>query len=288
MDKSKKHYVIFSAMVGAYDQILQPLAVDDRFDFVLFTNEVADDKVGVWQIRPIEYQNEDNTRVCRYVKTHPEVLLPEYEASVWIDMNIIIKTQYFYNRVIQLLKDGVEVSGMCHPSRCCIYDEAFAVMHMQVEHESVVLKWCGRLRKENYPVHNGLCETGVLFRQHDKMTHDFDVYWWECIEGNSRRDQLSFNYVLWKKRIPCHYFFGEGKDVRNTEHLGIVKHKDDYHNFCSFGKFECWLIRYCWKVPAKTDMVKETYFRLYAMPLPMLWAFLLGQFYRVKYLLTKK
>ena len=283
-----KPYVIYSAMVGGYDQILQPLAVDDRFDFVLFTNEVADPNVGVWQIRPIEYHNKDNTRICRYVKTHPEILLPEYEASVWMDMNVLIKTQYLYDRVAQLLEDGVEVSSMCHPSRSCIYDEAFAVMHMRVEHESVVLKWCRHLRKENYPVNNGLCETNVLFRKHTKNISDIDAFWWECIEGNSRRDQLSFNYVLWKKNVPCHYLLGQGKSVRNTEHFGIVKHKDTRHNLCGFDKHEGWLMRYCRKVPAKTDLVKKTYYKLYAMPLPKLWAFLYGQYYRVKYLLTKK
>lgn len=283
-----KPYVIYSAMLGGYDQILQPLAVDDRFDFVLFTNDVADPNVGVWQIRPIEYQNEDNTRICRYVKTHPEILLPEYKASVWMDMNVLIKTSCLYDCVVRLLEDGIEVSSMCHPSRCCIYDEAFAVMHMGVEHESVVLKWCKHLRKENYPVNNGLCETNVVFRKHSKRISDIDAYWWECIEGNSRRDQLSFNYVLWKKNVPCHYLLGEGKSVRNTEHFGIVKHKNENHNFCSIDKYEGWLMRYCRKMPEKTDMVKKLYFRLYAMQFPQLWAFLLGQFFRLKYLLTKK
>ena len=76
--------------------------------------------------------------------------------------------------------------------------------------------------------------------------------------------------------------------MRNTEHFGLVKHKNKNHNFCSFGMYEGWLIRYCWKVPAKTDMVKKIYFGLYAMPFPQLWAFLLGQLFRVKYLMTKK
>ena len=283
-----KRYVIYSAMVGGYDQVLQPSVIDDRFDYVLFTNEVADSKVGVWQICPIKYQNEDNTRICRYVKTHPETLLPEYEASVWIDMNVLIKTQFLYDFVIRMLDEGIEVSSMCHPFYRCIYDEAFSVMNLGIEHESVVLKWCGRLRKENYPVNNGLCETNVLFRKHNEKISEIDTYWWECIEGNSRRDQLSFNYVLWKKGTPCHYLLGEGKCVRNTEHFGIVNHKNSNHNFCGFDKYEGWLMRYCRKIPAKTDMVKKTYFRLYSMPFPQFWAFLMGQFFRVKYLLTKK
>lgn len=280
-------YVVYSALVGAYDAVIQPEVIDDRFDFVLFTNEVKEDKVGVWSIRPIPYQNRDTTRVARFVKTHPEFLLPGYKASVWMDMNVRINSRYLYERVAQLDQEGVSVSSMCHHTRDCIYDEAFAVMHMRIEHESVVLKWCRRLRKENYPVHNGLCETNVLYRKHIEIVHGFDELWWSCIDGNSRRDQLSFNYALWKKKIPCNYLMGEGVCVRNTEHFEVMVHKDRSHNFCNLGRNEGWLMRYCWKVPSKVEMVKKIYFKLYAMHYPIVWAFVLGQFYRVKYFLVK-
>lgn len=283
-----KRYVIYSAVVGGYDNILQPLVLDERFDFVLFSNDITDAQVGVWQVRPIQYSNLDSTRICRYVKTHPEELLPEYEVSIWMDSNVQILTSYLYERAVELDGQDILVSSMSHLFHCCIYEEAFALMQMRIERESVVLKWCSYLRKEDYPVNNGLCETNVLFRKHNEKISAVDAYWWECIEGNSRRDQLSFNYVLWKKNVPCHYMLGEGKCVRNSEHFGIVKHKNERHNFCNVGKYEGWLMRYCKKVPAKTDLVKRTYFWIYAMPFPQVWAALLGQFYRVKYLLTKK
>lgn len=281
-------FVVYSALVGAYDKVLQPEVVDERFDFILFTNEIAEDQVGVWKIRPIAYHNNDTTRIARYIKTHPEFLLPEYEVSVWIDMNVGIKTGYVYERVMQMCKEGIAVSSMCHPDRDCIYDEAFAVMHMRIEHESVVLKWCSRLRKENYPVHNGLCETNVLYRKHTEIVRGFDELWWSCIDGNSRRDQLSYNYALWKKGMPCHFMMGEGTCARNTEHFVVVVHKDYSHNIRRIGRNEAWLMRYCWKVPSKEDMIKKTYMRLYAMPMPSVWAFMLGQYYRIKYLLVKK
>lgn len=282
-------FVIYSALVGAYDEVPQPAVVDERFDFVLFTNEIHNERIGVWQVRPIQYENRDTTRIARYVKTHPESLLPEYDISVWVDMNVLIKTNYLYERVVQLRSEGVKVSSMCHLGNDCIYEEAFSVMHMRVERESVILDWCPRLYKEKYPRHNGLCETNVLFRQH-KMSEvaALDAFWWDCIREHSRRDQLSFNYSLWRKGIPCHYMMGERKNVRNTEHFGIIKHKNNQHNFCELGKNEGWLMRYCWKVPYKTEMVRNTYYKLYSMHFPKVWAFLLGQFYRVKYSLHKK
>lgn len=284
-----KKYVIYSALVGTYDDVPQPAVSDDRFDFILFTNSIEAERVGAWQIRPIVYENPDSTRIARYVKTHPEILLSEYDVSIWMDMNVLIKTGYIYERALQLVSEGVVVSSMKHPGWDCIYEEAFEVMHMRVERESVVLGWCPRLVKEGYPRHNGLCETNVLLRQHRKPeVADFDAFWWECISNHSRRDQLSFNYALWKKNILCHYMMGESACAKNSVHFEVIKHKDGMHNFCNLAKDEGWLMRYCWKVPSQVDKVKGIYYKLYSMPFPKAFAFLVGQYYRAKYLMQTR
>lgn len=284
-----KRYVIFSALVGGYDEILQPLAVDERFDYVLFTNDITETQVGVWQIKPITYENPDSTRVCRYVKTHPEELLQEYEVSVWIDANIQLLTNEVYDRIVELDHQGVMVSSMWHPVRKCVYEEAFAVMNMMVEHERVVVDWCHFLRKENYPKDHGLCETNVVFRKHhNSSVGQADVLWWQCIERYSRRDQLSFNYVLWKLDIPYSYFFGEGRNARNTEHIRLVMHKDTGHNHCIIAKNEAWLMRHCWKHPAETDRVEALYYKAYAKPFPHWSVAVLGQYYRLLDRLKRK
>ena len=89
-----KKYAIYTAMVGGYDEIMQPMVVDDWFDYFLFSNDIKEDRVGVWQVRPIAYTHPDNTRICRFVKTHPEELLQGYEFSIWMDANIQICTIY--------------------------------------------------------------------------------------------------------------------------------------------------------------------------------------------------
>lgn len=269
-------------MVGAYDDILQPLVIDERFDYILFSNEIREKNIGVWQIRPISYYNNDNTRICRYVKTHPEEFVPRYEASVWMDSNIQILTPYIYDRVEELNNEGVLFSSMWHPVRRDIYEEAFAVVNMMLEHENVVVDWCHRLRKENFPPQSGLCETDVLFRkQNGCLTSETDVLWWQCIERYSRRDQLSFTYALWKKKIPIHYMFGEGFNVRNTEYLKLVMHNDVRHNHCPIGKNEAWLMRHCWKHKEDTKRIEKLYYKLYASPFPRFWVALAGQWFRL-------
>ena len=62
MNKQPKKYVIYTAMVGGYDEIMQPMVVDDRFDYILFSNDIKEDRVGVWQVLPIAYSNIINNK----------------------------------------------------------------------------------------------------------------------------------------------------------------------------------------------------------------------------------
>ena len=50
-------YVIYTAVVGNYDEIKQPQVVDNRFDYILFSNDIKEKNVGIWQVRPIPYHN---------------------------------------------------------------------------------------------------------------------------------------------------------------------------------------------------------------------------------------
>ena len=72
-------FVIFTAVVGNYDEILQPKVVDDRFDYILFSNDIKEKNIGVWQVRPINYINEIQTKIARWVKTHPEEYMDRCE-----------------------------------------------------------------------------------------------------------------------------------------------------------------------------------------------------------------
>ena len=285
-----KDFVIFSALVGNYDEVYQPKVVDDRFDYILFTNGTNARSLGVWQIRPIPYFNRIQTIIARWVKTHPEALLSEYRASLWIDSNIIITSQYVYDRVIELYQNDILVSSMKHFQRDCVYEELFTILCCGFERESVVLKWGRLLRKNNYPKHNGLCETGVFYRIHsNEKVSLFDNTWWRCIEKFSRRDQFSVNYVLWLLNMNWVFFLPDGKSVYNSD---CFSHREHISHGSVPQRIKCdklgaCLIRYCAKCPNKRNKIEQLYYHLYNVPLSSLAAFVLGQLYRFHYLLFK-
>ena len=275
-----KKYAIYTAMVGGYDEIMQPVVVDDRFDYILFSNDIKEDRVGVWQVRPIAYTNPDNTRICRYVKTHPEELLPGYDASVWMDSNIRIMTSAVYERIIELYESGSLIASMNHHSRDCIYDEAFMVMCIQYESEHIVVDWCKKLQNERYPKHNGLFETNVMFRAHNSnKIQKLDDLWWQCIEKHSKRDQLSFNFVLWKVGVKCDFFLEKSLCARNSDDFKYITHKDTSKKSCPIDK-NAWLLKTCIKMPDKTNLVKRLYEWCYKRMFPEIWIFIFGQYYR--------
>ena len=220
-------YVIYTAVVGNYDEILQPKVIDDRFDYILFSNDIKESNVGVWQVRPIDYTNEVQTKIARWVKTHPEELLLGYEFSVWMDANIQIQTAFVYNKAVKLYEDGFLLSSVKHPVRGCVYEEIAAVVYYNFESYAVSILWGKLLRSKNYPRHYGLNETNVLYRVHSNPNvASMDNLWWDCIERYSRRDQLSFNYSCWQVGIVCEPFLQHGS-VRDSEDFECnVAHKN--------------------------------------------------------------
>ena len=63
-----------------------------------------------------------------------------------------------------------------------------------------------RYKKENFPDNRGLIESCFLIRKHnDKQCINIMEKWYEEVKNYSHRDQLSFNYIIWKNDIKMKY-----------------------------------------------------------------------------------
>lgn len=276
-----KRYVIFSAIIGCYDEILQPLTVDDRFDYVLFSDCIPEGINGVWQVKRVYYYNPLQAKIARYVKTHPESLLPEYEASLWMDANIRIASNCVYDRFVELCEKGVMVASVKHLVCDCVYKEMFAVMDFMYERESVVLTWGHFLRKRDFPKQAGMFETGLLFRKHsEEVVGIFDSIWWSYVENYSKRDQLSFTVALENANLQCDYFIPVGYTVRNNEGFAFVKHVNEKGKFNKTQE-KAWLMHHFHKHHEDKEKVANLYYWIYGRRSPHIWAWLIGQYYRV-------
>jgi hypothetical protein len=124
--------------------------------------------------------------------------------SVWIDGNIelIAPAQ---SLVAEVERAGCSIGLFRHPERYCAYDEGSVCITRgkdAVEHISEQLT---RYEKEGFPRQFGLAECNVIVRRHnDPAVKRAMEIWWAEIENGSRRDQLSFNYALWRAGLAYH------------------------------------------------------------------------------------
>lgn len=221
-------YVIYTCIVGGYDELLQPVVTDPDFDFVCFVGrgEKTADRVGAWAVREFDCGLEDLRIVSRYPKMHPHVLLPEYEASVWIDGNVRIMDGTIFEAVRARMADGSVYAGVRHPSRDCLYAEAWMCRKMGRLSVAGYLRACAFLVLHGQRRHGGLIENNLIFRRHnDPRIVRLDELWWSMLFRVARRDQLSFPWCLGECGVPFVPLLPDGMNTRNCPGFRYLLHK---------------------------------------------------------------
>ena len=75
-----------------------------------------------------------------------------------------------------------------------------------------------------YPRNNGLVVQMEVLRRHNEkdVIEAMEDHWVE-LKHNSKREQLSFNYIAWKNKLKFNYIEGDSRD--NKYFLNIGAHK---------------------------------------------------------------
>lgn len=188
--------VIYTSLTKGYDDLRQPETVRPDYDFVCFSNDFTTQHVGVWQIRKITYINNSETRVTRYAKLNPHVVLPEYEYSIWVDANALI-TERLYCRADELIASNVICAMIKHPIRNCVYEEARYLIAYSIGESHLVYEQAKYIKEHNLPPNAGLYTCSIILRKHhDKDVVRFSSAWWIQYERFSCRDQMGVSYAL--------------------------------------------------------------------------------------------
>lgn len=215
MVQSMKKFVIYTVITGGFDDPKQPTVVDERFDYVLFTDNTEKKKIGVWKVRPIEYKNKNMRLQSRYPKAYPEKCLYGYAASLYIDGTIQVTSQKVYDRCVELYNTAIDWAGIRHQWRNTIYEEMTSIIGERWVHDYDVLDWYRLLKKEQYVPQNWLFENNIIFRIHNNNVKKVnDIWWWTLDQGYVKRDQFSLMYALWKvPEIKTGFFLPENENA---------------------------------------------------------------------------
>lgn len=221
----KNNKVVYTCITGDYDELLDVKSVGKGWDYICFTDNkilLKKKKHGVWKIKPLVFDEMDNVRNARYHKILGPLFLDKYKFSIWVDSNIQITGEYIYDLVEGNLAKPMLVP--VHHLRNCIYDEIDACLNLNKDSKDIILKQKKFLKLEGMPKKYGLCETNIIYRRHDNLLiKGIMQEWWNLVKKYSRRDQLSFTYVMWKHNIELFQIIFancsvDGKNLKKYKH----------------------------------------------------------------------
>lgn len=192
--------VIYTAVIGGHDLLLEPACVSPGCDYICFTDNPRL-RSNVWKIVHVPLWKNDSIRTGRRIKILAHRFLPpQYTYSVWADANISLKTD-----VRPLLEEylrNTDIACFVHPERDCVYEEADVCAETGRDHPELIARQMRVYRAAGYPAHAGLIWSGILFRRHRAPRVRLAMeQWWKWVRRYSRRDQLSFNFVMWKLHL---------------------------------------------------------------------------------------
>lgn len=220
-----KKVVIYTAIMGGFDGLKSPNVIMPDIEYICFT-DVKGIKSDIWKIIEVENEFENPRMKARQIKLNPHLFLEDYEYSIWIDGNIIIKKDL--NNLIykMIVLNKTKIATFQHFNRDCIYAEALECVITKKDSAERIYRQVAECIDNGYPTKNGLAETNVMFRKHNEL----DVIqvmndWWRCVSNNTIRDQLSFNYVLYKNNMLCEYFEGNTRIL--SEYFACDIHKNE-------------------------------------------------------------
>lgn len=194
--------VVYTCITGGYDNILEPSFVTPGVDYICFTDNMSM-KTKRWKLRPIptELAGYSKVKQQRGVKILAHRYLSDYDISIWVDGVVDVR-----GNIKDFLKpfdfDTYSVFIPEHPARKCLYKEIDAcikIKKLKGGEITLAKKQLERYRAEKFPENYGLVQTNVMIRRHnDQYSKDLMEKWWSELKDYSHRDQLSFNYALWK------------------------------------------------------------------------------------------
>jgi len=208
--RASDRVVIYTAITNGYDRLqslrAQCVSPARQIAFLDEASRAAVTSAGNWEIRDIDRHEPDPTRLAKLYKVLPHLFFPDAHYSLWVDGNVSLIYPFDIHRLISLFLADADMCVAPHHARACLYQEAAVCKARRLDSARVIDRQVARYRSEGFPVCHGLNQATVILRRHSEAVKNFNQQWWQEICQGSRRDQLSFNYVLWKVALPIAEF----------------------------------------------------------------------------------
>lgn len=194
----RNRIVVFTAITWDEHRLHLPDSLDPSIDYVCFSNRPSLE-LGVFEIRAITMHHHDAVKAACFVKTHPHLLLAEYDIAIWIAPDLQVRCD-LAPLAASVEDAGATFGAVKHPERDCAYDEAYGASRRQRDNLSTIAMQVARYRTAGMPSHAGLLATDcMIWNLRHPKAGGFLNSWWREIKDGSRCDQIALAYALWRE-----------------------------------------------------------------------------------------
>lgn len=194
--------VVYTAIYGDYDKIREPsIYCAGIAEYWMVTERSARLISPSWKrcVTPdyAEWDSLSDRMRSRLWKMHPHILFPTANITIWHGGNIQMNINP-QQAVDEWLGDA-DLALFKHPHRNCVYEEAVTVLQMHKASALSITALLSLLEFNNYPKDNGLAACWFMIRRNNERMKAFNEAWWKfLVSSETERDQLLFNYTLWR------------------------------------------------------------------------------------------
>ena len=191
-----KRVVVYSCLIGDYDNVTT-FKRQKGYDYILFTDQkIVNTNWTVLPIpREVERMKLSNIKKQRYIKIHPHKFFKNYDLSIYIDANYIIKgdlDDFLINTLNPL--DIIYITHLQFGRG--IHQAIKTAISRKLDKFSVLNDTLTRYNNLKILKKPGIVNAGLIIRKHHKEDCiKLMDKWWEEIEKYSHVDNFAFNYA---------------------------------------------------------------------------------------------
>ncbi len=213
--------IVYSALVGDYESLKEPEAIDPSVRYILFTDN-PNLRSEKWEVVSLDTLGLSPRRASRLPKLLPHRYLPEHDISVYLDSSLTVIEPNIAKLTKDALRDA-EIAAYRHYERSCLYDEIIECVAKGKVSPFAAKEFSDRLRAEGFPDQLGLLENAFLVRRNTKQIRALNEAWHKEFSSGPGRDQFHLMYLLWKRGIPWRSI-ENAPQFRKSPHLRFKAH----------------------------------------------------------------
>lgn len=221
-----KNIAVYTCISGKYDNLLPIYETSDKIDFICFADSYKKD-ISPWKLSPLQSPQilTNGHYINRFHKIFSKKILSNYRYSIYIDGNIEYKNN-FYSLAEAFIDTKCAIGAFKHPDMRNLYEEKDACIKFKKFNKYDLQRYDDQLtdyKRSGYDLSKSISANYLIIKDHSFLIDQAMSLWWSHLFEYTRRDQMSFNYLMWKENIPFVFL----DEISSISHENIYRH---YHN----------------------------------------------------------